>query len=42
MERNIDEAVKLYSGDKSLGMFAIKLDKNLENMNDLHTDKESV
>lgn len=33
MERNIDAAVKLYSGDKPLGMFAIKLDKNLENMN---------
>jgi len=33
MERNIKEAVKLYSGDRPLGMFAIKLDKNLENMN---------
>ncbi|NLU51762.1 MAG: type I restriction endonuclease subunit R [Clostridiaceae bacterium] len=33
MERNIKAAVKLYSGDKPLGMFAIKLDKNLENMN---------
>ena len=33
MERNIDAAVKLYSGDKPLGMFAIKLDRNLENMN---------
>lgn len=33
MERNINAAVKLYSGDKPLGMFAIKLDKNLENMN---------
>ncbi len=33
MERNIEDAVKLYSGDKPLGMFAIKLDKNLENMN---------
>lgn len=33
MERNIDAAVKLYSGDKPLGLFAIKLDKNLENMN---------
>ncbi len=33
MERNINEAVKVYSGDKPLGMFAIKLDKNIENMN---------
>lgn len=33
MERNISIAVKNYSGDKPLGMFAIKLDKNLENMN---------
>ena len=32
MERNINAAVKLYSGDKPLGMFAIKLDKNLENI----------
>lgn len=33
MQQNIDAAVKLYSGDKPLGMFAVKLDKNLENMN---------
>ncbi len=33
MEQNIHAAVKLYSGDKPLGMFAVKLDKNLENMN---------
>jgi len=33
MARNIEAAVKLYSGDKPLGMFVIKLDKNLENMN---------
>jgi len=32
MEQNIHAAVKLYSGDKPLGMFAVKLDKNLENM----------
>jgi type I restriction enzyme R subunit len=37
MERNINAAVKLYSGDKPLGMFAIKLDKNLENMNAVFT-----
>src|SRR5574344_1818160 len=33
MEQNIHAAVKLYSGDKPLGMFAVKLDNNLENMN---------
>lgn len=33
MDRNVQAAVKLYSGDKPLGMFAIKLDKNLDNMN---------
>lgn len=33
MERNINEAVKVYSGDKPLGMFVIKLDKNIQNMN---------
>ena len=37
MERNIDAAVKLYSGDKPLGMFAVKLDKNLENLNAVYT-----
>lgn len=38
MERNINEAVKLYSGDKPLGMFAIKLDKNIEGMNAKFTE----
>ena len=33
MARNIDAAVKLYSGDKPLGMFALKLDKNINRMN---------
>ena len=33
MERNIEEAVKLYSGDRPLGIFADKLGANLENMN---------
>lgn len=33
MKRNIEAAVKLYSGDKPLGLFADRLDKNLENMN---------
>lgn len=42
MEKKIAEAVKLYSGDKPLGMFAIKLDKNLENMNAVHTQIRNV
>lgn len=33
MERLVTEAVKLYSGDKPLGLFAERLDKNLESMN---------
>ena len=33
MERLIEAAVKLYSGDKPLGLFAERLDKNLEGMN---------
>ena len=42
MERNINSAVKLYSGDKPLGMFAIKLDKNLENMNSVFTQIKNL
>ncbi|MBR1643537.1 MAG: type I restriction endonuclease subunit R, partial [Butyrivibrio sp.] len=33
MERNIAEAVKLYSGDKPLGLFAQRLPQNLTTMN---------
>lgn len=33
MERNINDAVKLYSGDKPVGLFVEQLDKNLEAMN---------
>ena len=33
MERLIEAAVKLYSGDKPLGLFAERLDKNLEGVN---------
>lgn len=42
MERNINAAVKLYSGDKPLGMFAVKLDKNLENMNAVFTQIKNL
>lgn len=33
MERNVERAVKLYSGDKPLGLFVQKLEKNLETIN---------
>lgn len=33
MERNVAAAVKLYSGDKSIGLFADRLPYNLERMN---------
>lgn len=34
MERNIEMAVKLYSGNKPLSLFADRLNKNLEQVND--------
>ncbi len=37
MERLIEAAVKLYSGDKPLALFAERLDKNLEGMNFIFT-----
>lgn len=33
MERNIEAAVKLYSGDKPIGLFVQRLGENLRNMN---------
>jgi len=33
MKRNVDAAVKLYSGDKPIGLFADRLPMNLERMN---------
>ena len=38
MERNINDAVKLYSGDKPLGLFVQHLFENLKMMNDLFMD----
>lgn len=35
MKRNIDAAVKLYSGDKPLALFVDKLPSNLKNINDI-------
>ena len=39
MERNIEDAVKLYSGDKPLGLFVQHIVKNIENMNRLYKFK---
>ena len=36
MEKHIEEAVKLYSGDKPLGLFAQRLLKNIETLNNLY------
>ncbi len=38
MERNINAAVKLYSGDKPLGLFVQHLTENLQMMNNLFMD----
>ena len=38
MARNIEEAVKLYSGDKPLGLFADKLEFNLQKMNSVYAE----
>lgn len=38
MERNINDAVKLYSGDKPVMLFVEQLDKNLEKMNQVFAD----
>ncbi|MCE0991411.1 HsdR family type I site-specific deoxyribonuclease [Pseudomonas putida] len=38
MKRNVDAAVKLYSGDKPIGLFADQLPRNLERLNDCFTE----
>lgn len=38
MEQNINDAVKLYSGDKPLGLFVQHLTENLKMMNELYED----
>ena len=38
MAQNIEEAVKLYSGDKPIGLFAQRLEANLNKMNELFAD----
>ncbi len=38
MEKNIEKAIKLYSGDKPAGLFVQKLEHNLKKLNDLFRD----
>lgn len=42
MRRNIDNAFKLYSGDRPLGLFADKLEYNLGKLNDLFHDIRAI
>lgn len=42
MEKYIEAAVKLYSGDRPLGLFAQRLQKNLNNMNFLYEQIKDV
>jgi type I restriction enzyme R subunit len=42
MEKNIEEAVELYSGDKPIGLFAQRLEGNLNAMNELFTEIRKV
>jgi type I site-specific deoxyribonuclease, HsdR family len=42
MQKNIEAAVKLYSGDRPFGLFAEKLDKNIECINTLFTEITDV
>lgn len=42
MERNIAAAIKLYSGDKPLGLFIDKLEKNLNEMNRVFAETVEV
>ena len=42
MRRNIEEAVKLYSGDKPFGLFASKLPENMAKCNELFAQMEAV
>ncbi len=42
MQRNTDEAFKLYSGDKPRGLFADKLEYNLGKLNEMYDDIEAI
>ena len=42
MKRNVDDAFKLYSGDRPLGLFADKLEHNLIRMNEIFDEIETI
>lgn len=42
MKRNVEAAVKLYSGDKPIGLFADQLSRNLERLNDSFTEISAI
>ncbi|MDR2080526.1 MAG: HsdR family type I site-specific deoxyribonuclease [Campylobacteraceae bacterium] len=42
MEKNIEEAVKLYSGDKPIGLFVQRLKENLNAMNHLYGEIQKI
>jgi type I restriction enzyme R subunit len=42
MKRNIDRALKLYSGDKPYGIFVDKIEDNLKKMNAVYVDIEDL
>ena len=42
MEKNIEKAVKLYSGDKPFQLFVPKLDENISQMNTIYNQIESL
>ena len=42
MKRNVDAAVKLYSGDKPIGLFADQLPRNLERLSERFTEISAI
>lgn len=42
MEKNIEQAVQLYSGDKPLGLFVAHLQDNLKRMNEIYDEIETL
>jgi len=42
MEKNIESAIKLYSGDKPLGLFVPKIKDNLEKLNVIYNEIENL
>lgn len=42
MEKNVNNAFKLYSGDKPFGLFVDKLNKNIKNMNHFYEEIKDI